>query len=143
MEKVEIYTDGSCYPNDGTGRGGWSYVVTENNQEVDCDSGGENPSTNNRMELIAIIKAMEFCIEYVPHNNIIIYTDSMYCKNGYNSWMYKWKRYGWTNSGGEVKNRDLWEKMYELRGFELKWVKGHAENKWNQKADELASYKNK
>lgn len=143
MEKIEIYTDGSCYPNDGTGRGGWSYVIVIDNSEIHSDNGGESPSTNNRMELTAIINAMEFCMEEVPHNNITIYTDNTYCKNGYNSWMYKWKRYEWKNSYGEIKNRDLWEKLYELKGFELKWVKGHSGNKWNERADELANYKNK
>lgn len=142
QEKVEIYTDGSCYPNPG-GKGGWGFIVVIDDQEIHRDSGGADNTTNNRMEMTAIIKAMEFCEQEVPHNNIVIYTDNKYCKNGYHKWMRSWERYNWRTSSGSIpENLDLWKQMYNLQGYTIEWVKGHADNKWNNKTDEIVSYKN-
>jgi len=140
---IEIYTDGSCYPNDGTGNGGYSFVVVEDNELVHKYSRKESPTTSNRMEIQAIIDAIYFIEEELQGEDVVIYSDSKYCVRGYNDWIYKWNNRNWkTSMGGNVQNQDLWKELYKLKGYKLKWVKGHAENQWNNLADELASYKN-
>lgn len=136
MSKIKIYTDGSCYNR--TGQGGWAYIVTEDDKELHRDFGGDIGTTSNRMELQAIINALVFCKTEVPFEDIEIYSDSRYCVNGYNKWMYKWEKAGWQY----IANSDLWEEMFENKGFDVTWVKGHSENKWNDEVDELANYKN-
>lgn len=139
---IEIYTDGSCFPNDGTGKGGYAFIVVEDNNLVHQYSRKQTPTTNNRMELQAIIDAINFIEQEVPNEKVIIFSDSKYCVNGYNKWMYSWQRYGWrTSMGGKVKNQDLWEELFELNNYNVKWVKGHSDNKWNELADQLADYK--
>jgi ribonuclease HI len=135
-DKIEIYTDGSCYYK--TKEGGWAFVITEDNKEIVQLGSGEIDTTSNRMELTAIIEAIEVCNLEMPNEDVIIYTDSKYCVNGYTKWMHKWHRNKWQG----VKNKDLWKKLYENQGHEVKWVKGHADNKWNELADTLANYKN-
>lgn len=140
---IEIYTDGSAYPNDGTGNGGYAFIVVENDDLLHKYSRKESPSTNNRMELQSIIDSILFIQNELPNDTVTIYSDSKYCVNGYTSWMKNWQRRGWyTSSGQEVKNKDLWQELYELRGYDLKWVKAHNGNKWNEVVDGLASYKN-
>lgn len=140
---IEIYTDGSCYPNDGTGNGGYSFVVVEDNALIHEYCRKESPTTSNRMEIQAIIDAIYFIQEELQGEDVVIYSDSKYCVRGYNDWIYKWNSRSWkTSMGGNVQNQDLWKELYELKGYTLKWVKGHAENQWNNLADELASYKN-
>lgn len=137
MEKIEIYTDGSCYPNNGKGKGGWAFVVVVDGEEIHSQRGGGAPTTNNRMEITAILEAMEFCEQEIHHKNITIYTDSEYCRNGYHTWMHNWQNRDWMM----VKNSDLWRKMFEYKDFTIEWVKGHSENRWNELADKMADYK--
>jgi ribonuclease HI len=132
---IEIYTDGSCLGNPGPG--GWAYIL-ENEQ----NAGGANVTTNNVMEMTAVIKALEKCLE-LKHDRVRVYTDSNYVKMGLLEWSKNWERNGWkTASGGEVKNKDLWIRMLELmRTFEMvdvRWVKAHNGNEKNERVDNLA-----
>ena len=136
--KYTIYTDGACSGNPGPG--GWGAVIFDNNNKQKNISGSEENTTNNRMELSAAIMALE---EVNTNSEITIYTDSTYVKNGITEWVIKWKENGWKNSNKEpVKNKDLWEKLDNLceqNTINWKWVKGHASNKYNNLADELAT----
>ena len=136
--KYTIYTDGACSGNPGPG--GWGAVIFDNNNKQKNISGSEENTTNNRMELSAAIMALE---EVNMNSEITIYTDSTYVKNGITEWVLKWKENGWKNSNKEpVKNKDLWEKLDNLCKQNIvnwKWVKGHASNKYNNLADELAT----
>jgi ribonuclease HI len=136
--KYTIYTDGACSGNPG--RGGWGAVIFDNDNKQKNISGSEENTTNNRMELSAAIMALE---EVNVNSEITIYTDSTYVKNGITEWVLKWKENGWKNSNKEpVKNKDLWEKLDNLceqNTINWKWVKGHASNKYNNLADELAT----
>ena len=133
-----IYTDGACSGNPGPG--GWGAVIFDNDNKQRNISGSEENTTNNRMELLAAIMALE---EVSTNSEITIYTDSTYVKNGITEWVLKWKENGWKNSNKEpVKNKDLWEKLDTLCKQNIvnwKWVKGHASNKYNNLADELAT----
>ena len=135
--KYTIYTDGACSGNPGPG--GWGAVIFDNDNKQKNISGSEENTTNNRMELSAAIMALE---EVNMNSEITIYTDSTYVKNGITEWVIKWKENGWKNSNKEpVKNKDLWEKLDNLcaqNTIYWKWVKGHASNKYNNLADELA-----
>ena len=136
--KYTIYTDGACSGNPGPG--GWGAVIFDNDNKQKNISGSEENTTNNRMELSAAIMALE---EVNKNSEITIYTDSTYVKNGITEWVLKWRENGWKNSNKEpVKNKDLWEKLDNLCGQNIvnwKWVKGHASNKYNNLADELAT----
>ena len=136
--KYTIYTDGACSGNPGPG--GWGAVIFDNDNKQKNISGSEENTTNNRMELSAAIMALE---EVNKNSEITIYTDSTYVKNGITEWVLKWKENGWKNSNKEpVKNKDLWEKLVNLceqNTINWKWVKGHASNKYNNLADELAT----
>ena len=136
--KYTIYTDGACSGNPGPG--GWGAVIFDNDNKQKNISGSEDNTTNNRMELSAAIMALE---EVNTNSEITIYTDSTYVKNGITEWVLKWKENGWKNSNKEpVKNKDLWEKLDNLceqNTINWKWVKGHASNKYNNLADELAT----
>ena len=136
--KYTIYTDGACSGNPGPG--GWGAVILDNDNKQKNISGSEENTTNNRMELSAAIMALE---EVNMNSEITIYTDSNYVKNGITEWVLKWKENGWKNSNKEpVKNKDLWEKLDNLceqNTINWKWVKGHASNKYNNLADELAT----
>ena len=136
--KYTIYTDGACSGNPGPG--GWGAVIFDKNNKQKNISGSEENTTNNRMELSAAIMALE---EVNTNSEITIYTDSTYVKNGITEWVLKWKENGWKNSNKEsVKNKDLWEKLVNLceqNTINWKWVKGHASNKYNNLADELAT----
>ena len=136
--KYIIYSDGACSGNPGPG--GWGAVILDNNNKQKNISGSVKNTTNNRMELSAAIMALE---EVNTNSEITIYTDSTYVKNGITEWVFKWKENGWKNSNkGPVKNKDLWEKLDNLceqNTISWKWVKGHASNKYNNLADELAT----
>ena len=136
--KYTIYTDGACSGNPGPG--GWGAVIFDNDNKQKNISGSEENTTNNRMELSAAIMALE---EVNMNSEITIFTDSTYVKNGITEWVLKWKENGWKNSNKEpVKNKDLWEKLDNLcsqNTINWKWVKGHALNKYNNLADELAT----
>tara|TARA_B100000575_G_scaffold292697_1_gene301806 strand:+ start:4407 stop:4868 length:462 start_codon:yes stop_codon:yes gene_type:complete len=134
---ISIYTDGACSGNPGIG--GWGAVIINGDQEPFYLSGGEQNTTNNRMELMAAINAI---IYFQDKQNLEIFTDSKYLKDGIESWINKWKINGWkTSTKKPVKNQDLWLKLdSEIKHHNIKWnwVKGHANNKYNEKADLLA-----
>lgn len=131
----EVYTDGSCLGNPG--RGGWAAISPDFKL---C--GAQADTTNNVMEMTAIIKALEQCI-WLKKTHVRIITDSNYVKNGITSWIQNWKKNGWkTANGADVKNKELWVKMDELRKeivmIEWKWVKAHNGNAQNEAVDKLA-----
>jgi len=135
---VKIYTDGSCIGNPG--KGGWAAIIIENGKRK-IISGSESYTTNNRMELIAVIKALNA----VKKKQLTIITDSLYVKNGIEVWIYKWKKNGWiTADKKSVKNKDLWLKLDKLeknKKIKWEWVKGHSSDYLNNKADEIARKK--
>ena len=135
--KYKIYTDGACSGNPGPG--GWAAIIIENNEVKDMIYGNEKNTTNNKMELLAPIKAIE---KFKKKSEISIMTDSNYVKDGITIWIKKWEKNGWkTASKKPVKNKDLWKKLKNLslkHSIKWIWVKGHAQNKYNNLADELA-----
>jgi ribonuclease HI len=138
---IKIYTDGACSGNPGIG--GWGVLVLTTNQQKTELYGGEEKTTNNRMEMIAIIKGLEYVIDRnLVNEKIEFYTDSQYVKNGVDDWVSNWISNNWRKSDGEdVKNKDLWEKIVELRDkvkVSFIWVKGHSNNEYNDYADKLA-----
>ncbi|MCP3803042.1 ribonuclease HI [Allokutzneria sp. A3M-2-11 16] len=134
---VEIYTDGACSGNPGPG--GWGAVLRYGEHERELHGGDAGPTTNNRMELTAPIKALE-CLK--RPSTVHIYTDSTYVRNGILSWLPKWKRNGWMTSSREpVKNSDLWRELdaaVAQHEVEWHWVKGHSGHPENERADRLA-----
>ena len=135
-KKVEVYTDGACSGNPGPG--GWGATIRMNEETFDLN-GGEKNTTNNRMELTAAIKALEYIDKSYE---ITLFTDSSYVKDGITKWIHNWKKNNWkTASKKPVKNSDLWEELDTLhndRNVEWKWVKGHDGDPGNERADELA-----
>ena len=133
---IKIYTDGSCLNNPGNG--GWAAIINHNG-EVKEISGSVKDTTNNKMELMAPIKALQ---EVKEQQSIEIYTDSQYVKLGITEWIHKWIKNNWQTSKKEpVKNKELWIKLYELtKSHEIKWiwVKAHAGNTLNEEVDLLA-----
>ena len=136
MESVIIYTDGACSGNPGPG--GWAWVALENGARSE-GSGGEPATTNNRMELIAVIEALK---SQRPGRSLEMRTDSQYVRNGITAWINAWKRNGWrTASKSPVKNRELWEELDGLsRALKPRfvWVEGHVGEEFNERCDELA-----
>ncbi len=133
---INVYTDGSCLGNPGNG--GWAFlVVSENN--ISFRTGFEKNTTNNRMELIAAIKALEFLDN---NNKISLNTDSNYVKQGITTWILNWKKNYWKTSTKQlVKNKELWERLDNLnkrKDIIWNWVKAHDNNKYNNQVDELA-----
>ena len=133
---IEIYTDGSCLTNPGNG--GWAAIINKKG-EITKISGNEKNTTNNRMELLAPINALK---NMNADSQIKIYTDSQYVKLGITEWINKWVINNWQTSKKEdVKNKDLWIKLYELNkslSVEWHWVKAHAGNPMNEEVDILA-----
>jgi len=136
-EVVRVFTDGACKGNPGPG--GWGAILRYGEHEREL-FGGERDTTNNRMELTAVIKALESLKRAC---RIELYTDSQYVRNGITVWMRDWKRRGWKTADRKpVKNKDLWQRLDELAaGHEVHWhwVKGHAGHPENERADELAN----
>ena len=136
--KFKIYTDGACSGNPGPG--GWGAVIFDNDNNQTNISGKEKNTTNNRMEILAAIMALK---KIKSNSQITIYTDSIYVKKGITEWMFNWKKNDWkTASKKPVKNKDLWiklDKLCEKNKVSWKWVKGHATNKYNNLADQLAT----
>lgn len=137
MKTVEIYTDGACKGNPGPG--GWGALLRFGQAEKHL-YGGEKDTTNNRMELMAAIQALEALKEPCA---ITLTTDSQYVRQGISSWLANWKRNGWkTASKQPVKNVDLWQRLEEAtqrHQIEWHWVKGHSGHPENELADELAN----
>ncbi|MEU3306504.1 ribonuclease HI [Nocardiopsis sp. NPDC055551] len=135
-QSVVIYTDGACSGNPGPG--GWGVWLRYGEHEREL-YGGEAQTTNNRMELMAAIQALESLTRPVP---AIVHTDSSYVRNGITSWVHGWKKRGWTTASKKpVKNVDLWRRLDELAArheVEWRWVRGHSGDEGNEYADELA-----
>ena len=136
-EVVNVYTDGACKGNPGPG--GWGVWMKCGDQEKEF-CGGEAETTNNRMEMMAVIEALA---SLKRSSTVRLHTDSKYVHDGILTWIHNWKRRGWLTADKKpVKNVDLWKRLDELvRGHEVEWVwvKGHAGNPGNEKADELAN----
>ena len=136
MTKVVIYTDGSCRGNPGPG--GWGAVLRYGDKEKDL-CGGDTRTTNNRMELTAAISALEALKRPCK---VQLHTDSKYLRDGVTQWLKGWKRNGWrTADKSPVKNEDLWRRLDEAiarHEIDWRWVRGHAGNAMNERADKLA-----
>ena len=141
--QVKIYTDGACVGNPGPG--GWAAIILLENDKKEL-FGGEKLTTNNRMELTAAIKGLEYCDlqeeKQLSLKEIKLYTDSVYLKEGITNWISKWEKNNWkTSNKKNVKNIDLWKKLKELvksNQVEWNWIKSHSKNPMNDLADELA-----
>ena len=135
--KYKIYTDGACSGNPGPG--GWAVIILINNEIKEMFFGSEKNTTNNQMELLAPIKAIQ---KFKKKSEISIFTDSTYVRDGITIWIKRWEKNGWkTSSKKPVKNKELWKKLKNLSSkHSIKWirVKGHAQDKYNNLVDELA-----
>lgn len=137
MEKVSIYTDGACSGNPGPGGWGAILMYKENKKEI---SGGKKDTTNNIMEITAVIEALKL-IKFPCE--VKVYSDSAYVVNSFKQgWIYNWQMNGWKTSSKEpVKNKELWEELYnftQIHKIEFIKVKGHSDNVYNNRCDELA-----
>lgn len=136
MKKVTIYTDGACSGNPGPG--GWGAILEYKGNKIEL-SGGEDQTTNNRMELMGVISALSALKEPCDAE---LFTDSQYIAKAINeNWLRSWKAKNWKRKGGELKNIDLWQRLDELLSLHkvtFHWVKGHADNEYNNRCDELA-----
>ena len=136
MKSVEIHTDGPCLGNPGPG--GWGALLRHGDTEREL-AGGEANTTNNRMELLAAIMALE---ALKSPCEVVLSTDSQYVQKGIGEWLPNWIRRGWKTAGGEpVKNKDLWERLQAAakpHKVQWKWVKGHAGHVENERVDQLA-----
>ena len=137
---TKIYIDGACVGNPGPG--GWAAIILLENKKKEI-FGGEKSTTNNRMELTAAIKALEYFVELKKkESSLKIFTDSNYVKDGITIWIHKWKKNNWkTSDKKDVKNIDLWKKLKELtknEKIEWNWIKGHSGDPYNELADKLA-----
>ena len=137
MEKIIIYTDGACRGNPGPG--GWGVLILLENEQIEL-SGGSKETTNNQMELTAVIKALNFFEKKIK---VDLYTDSKYVMDGITDYIKKWKINGWQTANKKpVKNMNLWKILDELNNLHdinWNWVKGHSGNPENEKADALAN----
>lgn len=134
---IYIYSDGACKGNPGAG--GWgALLVTDGHRKEIC--GGEPNTTNNRMEMTAVIRALE---SLKRPSTVEVHTDSQYVQKGISEWMTGWKRRNWRTADGKpVKNQDLWlqlDALSQLHRIEWKWVRGHAGHPENERADALAN----
>ncbi len=137
MKKAILYTDGACSNNPGMG--GWAYILRFNRHTTEC-SGFEADTTNNKMELMAVIKGLEAIPEKC---NVEVYSDSAYVVNAFlQNWVTSWQKRKWRNSENKpVKNLELWQKLIELSNFhKIKWnkVEGHSDDVLNNRCDKLA-----
>ena len=137
MDEVTIYTDGACSGNPGPGGWGAILMLGENRKEI---SGGSENTTNNIMELTAVIEALKILKRPCKVN---IYSDSAYVVNAFlQKWIYGWMKKGWKTAGGDpVKNKELWQELYSLTKTHVvtfNKVKGHADNEFNNRCDEMA-----
>jgi ribonuclease HI len=137
LKVVTIYTDGACKGNPGAG--GWGAILKYGDAEKEL-WGGEPETTNNRMELMAAIAALE-CLK--RGSDVVLYTDSQYLRQGITEWIFGWKKKNWRSSTGKpVKNVELWQRLdkaTEPHKIEWRWVKGHSGDPGNERADQLAN----
>jgi ribonuclease HI len=136
-EPVEVFTDGACRGNPGPG--GWGVILRTKGKEKEL-WGGEAATTNNRMELTAVIKGLSVLTRRC---SVAVYTDSEYVRNGITTWIHGWKKRGWKTADGKpVKNVELWQQLETLANahdVQWHWVKGHAGDPGNERADMLAN----
>jgi ribonuclease HI len=136
-DTIYIYSDGACKGNPGTG--GWGALLVSGGHRKEI-SGGEANTTNNRMEMTAVIRALE---SLKRPSTVEVHTDSQYVQKGISEWMPGWKRRNWRTADGKpVKNQDLWlqlDALSQLHRIEWKWVRGHAGHPENERADALAN----
>jgi len=133
---IKVYTDGACKGNPGDG--GWGVLIINGSENKEL-YGGEKNTTNNRMELMAVIMAIE-SIDRIQ--DVTIFTDSTYVQKGISEWIINWKRNGWKSSNKQpVKNQDLWVRLDSLNSEQItwQWVKGHSGHIENDRADYLAN----
>ena len=133
-----IFTDGSCDPNPGPG--GWGWVWVEKGEILDQGNGRDPDTTNNRMELMALIEAFK---KLPDDQDLVAYSDSQLCVNTINEWAPGWEKRGWKRKGGPIKNLDLVQELYALAlakpRVELRWIRAHEGARWNEYADALAA----
>lgn len=135
-----VYTDGGCSGNPGPGA--WAYIIADGNKVVK-NVGAELQTTNNRMELVAVIRALEHICskEVLSNREVEAFTDSLYVKKGITEWIVNWVRNGWKSAGKKpVKNKDLWMKLLSVsKRLEVrwKWVMGHSGDEYNEQCDRL------
>lgn len=142
---ISIYTDGACKKNPG--KGGWAFIAVKDNEQMHSMFGSEVHTTNNRMEMTAAIKALEYVRDCWfaggVHDIYEIVVDSKYVYDGITSWIPKWKNNNWkTSVKKDVLNSDLWKEMdllYDPTIVKWRWVKGHSGDNWNDVVDEIAS----
>ena len=136
LKQIQIHTDGACLGNPGPG--GWAALLRYGQREKEL-VGGEAQTTNNRMELMAAIRALEALTEPC---DVVLHTDSQYVRKGITEWMANWLRRNWrTAAGAPVKNQDLWQRLHEAAGrhrVDWRWVKGHSGDPDNERVDLLA-----
>src|SRR4051794_8617076 len=136
--EITVYTDGGADPNPGAG--GWAAILLDRaSGKVRELSGGEPVATNNRMELTAAIRALE---ALTRRCRVHLFTDSLYLRKGITEWLPGWIARGWRRKDGVLQNEDLWQRLAVLIGehdIRWDWIKGHAGNRWNERADQLAT----
>ncbi|MFZ2620592.1 MAG: ribonuclease HI [Alphaproteobacteria bacterium] len=135
MDKVDVYTDGGCSGNPGPG--GWGAIVIWNGTEKELSGYAPN-TTNNRMEMTAVLEALTFLKR---HCHVTVHTDSQYVQKGMTEWLKGWKAKGWRSSTGAVANVDLWQaldKAAQQHTVTWTWIRGHSGHPYNERADKLA-----
>lgn len=146
MQTIEIYTDGSSLGNPGPG--GWGVVFVQKNSVVGELGGYDKETTNNRMELMAVIETLKYLNkkqELVQNTDVIIHADSAYVLGGITSWIFNWEKNGWKKADKKpVLNKDLWQELIALvraSAYKISWakVKGHSGHVYNERADEIAT----
>lgn len=135
MEKIIIYSDGGCDPNPGAG--GWGYVLIHEDKETEEAFGGDTDTTNNKMELTAVIKALD---SLQDRCTVKVFSDSKYVVNGINHWLQNWMKSNFKN--GSIKNQELWRSIWDYKDTHdlyAYWVRGHSGVLMNERADQLAT----
>lgn len=138
---INIYTDGACEPNPG--HGGWAFVVYEGGVEINHRNGGDLESTNNIMEMTAVLCALEYAMQagYSP-DTTIIHSDSQYVVKGCNDWRHGWERKGWKRGKSPLANAELWKAIaaaHDAFPCRIVWVRGHSGVPGNERADRIAA----
>lgn len=136
LPDVVVYTDGGCRPNPGVGA--WAAILIHGKTEKEL-VGGEQETTNNRMEMLAAISAFEALKKPC---RVEFHTDSEYLKNGITSWIHSWKKKGWRTKIGPVKNKELWQRLdaaIQRHQITWKWIRGHTGDHYNERCDELCT----